>query len=174
MTQLMTPAGEALTGTPWTAYPRPQLKRDNYVNLNGTWEFTVTDSPALPERYDRTILVPFCPESRLSGIGQHFPEGSSLFYRRRFSLPEAQGRVLLHCGAVDQVAEVYVNQIKVGTHEGGYEAFCFDITDALKDENELVIRATDDLRPHIFPYGKQVKDGAPAVASEDLSQLYGY
>ena len=157
MTQLMTPAGESLSGTPWTAYPRPQLKRENYVNLNGTWEFTVTDSQALPESYDRSIFVPFCPESQLSGIGQHFPEGSSLFYRRTFSLPEdVQGRVLLHCGAVDQVAEVYVNQIKMGTHEGGYEAFCFDITDALKAENELVIRAADDLRPHVFPYGKQV------------------
>ena len=73
MTDLMTPAGEALTSTPWQAYPRPQLKRENYVNLNGTWDFTVTDSAALPNGYDRTILVPFCPESKLSGIGQHFP-----------------------------------------------------------------------------------------------------
>ena len=157
MAQLTTAAGEALSGTPWTGYPRPQLKRDHYVNLNGTWDFTVTRSPELPEAYDRQILVPFCPESRLSGIGRHFPEGSSLFYRRTFSLPpEAKGRVLLHIGAADQIADIYVNRFEVGSHAGGYEAFCFDITDALKGENELVIRVTDDLTTHIFPYGKQV------------------
>ena len=155
---LTTFAGEQLQGTPWQEYPRPQLRRKSYVNLNGLWDFTVNESPMPPEVYGRKILVPFCPESKLSGIGRHFPEGSGLWYRRTLTLPEdfSQGRMLLHIGAADQVAEIYVNRTKIGTHRGGYEAFCFDITDALQDENELVIRVTDDLSDHIFPYGKQV------------------
>ena len=157
LADLTTPAGERLSGTPWQEYPRPQLKRDNYVNLNGYWDFTVNESPAPPQVYGRKILVPFCPESKLSGIGRHFPEGSGLWYRRSFTLPEdATGRVLLHIGAADQVAEVYVNRTKIGIHFGGYEAFCFDITDALQPENTLEIRVTDDLESHVFPYGKQV------------------
>ncbi len=156
--RLTTKQAEVLTGTPWLAYPRPQMRRGSYCNLNGSWEFTVTTGQALPRHYDRTIQVPFCPESSLSGIGQHFDEGAYLFYRRQLVLPEGfqQDRVLLHIGAADQVAEVYVNQQKVCTHVGGYESFTVDITDTLRDTNELVIRVTDDLRSHVLPYGKQV------------------
>ena len=71
-TNLMTAQGEALTGTPWDIYPRPQLKRNNYVNLNGDWDFAVSADSALPGDFDRTIRVPFCPESALSGIEAHF------------------------------------------------------------------------------------------------------
>ena len=84
--KLTTAQGEALTGTPWQVYPRPQLKRESYVNLNGYWDFTASPEPALPQTYDRKIQVPFCPESQLSGIGQHFPEGHSLFYRKNLGL----------------------------------------------------------------------------------------
>ena len=156
--KLTTRQAETLTGTPWLAYPRPQMRRSSYYNLNGSWDFTVTREQALPRHYDRTIQVPFCPESSLSGIGQHFDEGAYLCYRRQLVLPEGfqQNRVLLHIGAADQAAEVYVNQKRVCTHVGGYEAFTADITDALKDTNELVIRVTDDLRSHVLPYGKQV------------------
>ena len=154
---LITPQGENLKNPPWQAYPRPQMKRDNYVNLNGVWDFFVSDSPALPGSYDQTILVPFCPESSLSGVKKHFPEGSFLFYRRQLDLvPQPGLRVLLHVGAADQIAEVYVNQKKIGTHIGGYESFCIDITDALAESNELVIRVRDDLRNQAMPYGKQV------------------
>ena len=158
LAKLVTTQGENLSGAPWQCYPRPQLMRDSYVNLNGEWDFTVSESSQLPDAYDRKILVPFCPESRLSGIGQHFPDGSSLFYRRTFSLPAGflKDRVLLHIGAADQIAEVYVNQKLIGSHVGGYEAFSFDITDALAEKNELVIRVVDDLRSHVLPYGKQV------------------
>jgi len=158
LVNLRTPEAERMPQVPWQVYPRPQLKRESYVNLNGSWDFTVTPDATLPERYDYTILVPFCPESQLSGIGKHFPEGHSLFYRREFPLPENAGnnRVLLHIGAADQVAEVYVNQKSVGTHVGGYEAITFDITDYLEASNELVIRVTDDLRSQVLPYGKQV------------------
>ena len=157
---LMTREGENLTGTPWTVYPRPQMKRESYLNLNGQWDFaSVAGAAMLPVDYDRTILVPFCPESRLSGIGEHFPEGQPLYYRRKFTLPEGfnRGRVLLHIGAADQVADVFVNGKEAGHHEGGYEAFSFDITDFLKEgENALEVICKDDLNNQSYPYGKQV------------------
>ena len=149
---LYTARGEALTGTPWERYPRPQLRRDSYVNLNGDWELTVEGQEA-----PFTIRLPFCPESPLSGVNRHFPEGSTLTYRRSFSLPEgfSKEKVLLHIGAADQIAEVYVNQKPVGRHEGGYTAFTLDITDALAEQNLIEIRCTDDLRNRSMPYGKQ-------------------
>ena len=159
---LQTRQGEALLRggeTPWTVYPRPQMKRDSYLNLNGQWEFASYGGPVVtPIHCDQKILVPFCPESQLSGIKEHFPEGHNLFYRRTFTLPKGfnRGRVLLHIGAADQKAEVYVNQKAIGTHTGGYEAMTFDITDALLDENVLEICCRDDLNDKAQPYGKQV------------------
>ncbi len=152
--QLTTVQGEKLlqtNETPWTIYPRPQMRRDSYVNLNGTWELSVED-----EIYE--IRVPFCPESLLSGVQKHFSEGARLKYRRKFTLPEGfnRGRVLLHIGAADQKAEIYVNQTHLATHIGGYDSFTVDITSALQAENELVILCTDDLRDQSQPYGKQV------------------
>ena len=151
LAKLTTLRGESLSGTPWQAYPCPQLKRNSYVNLNGTWHLTA-------EGYDGPITVPFCPESQLSGVGKHFPDGTTLHYRRSFVLPEDfnRGRVLLHFGAADQIAEIYVNQKLLGSHTGGYESFCFDITDALEAENALEVRVIDDLRDNTLPYGKQV------------------
>ena len=154
--KLTTPEGENLRGTPWTVYPRPQMKRDSYLNLNGEWDFAVSERE--PASYAQTILVPFCPESELSTVGVHFPEGMPLWYHRRVVLPEGfhRGRVLLHIGAADQSTEVYVNGTCVGSHEGGYDAFSFDITDSLQDENAIVICCKDDLRNQSYPYGKQV------------------
>ena len=152
--ELTTARGEALTGTPWTVYPRPQMKRDSWLNLNGIWDFSEDDLQTVC-----AIRVPFCPESALSGVQKHFPEGTILTYRRRFNLPEDfnRGRVLLHMGAVDQHAMVYVNQRLLTQHDGGYEAFAVDITDALQQENELKILCWDDLNDLRQPYGKQVK-----------------
>ena len=152
---LYTEAGAAVSDTPWEHYPRPQLRRDSYVNLNGRWDFAVSQGPA--PVYDRKILVPFCPESPLSGIHEHFPEGAALCYRRTFTLPEGfrKDRVLLHIGAADQVLKCYVNGKSVGSHAGGYEAMAFDITDALEQTNVLELRCTDNLYFHDFPYGKQ-------------------
>ena len=151
---LYTPEGEALQGTPWQVYPRPQLRRNSYVNLNGIWDFAASESKDVPA-FDKQILVPFCPESLLSGLKMDVKPGSYLFYRRRFSTERQAGRLLLHVGAADQIADIYVNQTHVCHHEGGYESFCCDITDARKEENELVIRCLDDLRDQSFPYGKQ-------------------
>ena len=152
--ELLTPWGENLSDKPWQVYPRPRMKRDSYVNLNGIWDFAVSDTE--PTAFDRTIRVPFCTESALSGVKEHFPEGSGLWYRRRFALPEGfnRGRVLLHIGAADQELKCYVNRMEVGTHRG-ITAMTFDITDALQDTNELLIRVTDDLRDLSCPYGKQ-------------------
>ena len=156
---LTTAQGETLAGTPWEAYPRPQMKRDTWQNLNGIWGFAVSREKSLPESYDRTILVPFAPESQLSGIGEHFPEGSFLCYRREFAADTAKkGRFLLHFGAVSQYAEIYVNQSLMGTHQGGYETFSLDITDYLRENNELVVRVKSDLDDPTMPYGKNVKN----------------
>ena len=156
MKKLMTIQGENLTGQPWTAYPRPQMRRESYVNLNGRWELAVTPDKKRPQTYDREILVPFCTESTLSGVEEHFPDGYYLWYRRSFQHPEGQGRVLLHVGAADQIAKCYVNQKEVGFHIGGYTSMTFDITDALQDSNVLELRILDDLRTPTLPYGKQV------------------
>ena len=150
LAKLTTTQGQTLDEFPWQVYPRPQLKRESYLNLNGTWELDA-------DGYKGAIIVPFCPESQLSGVEKHFPDGSTFAYRRSFTLPKDfnRGHVLLHFGAVDQIAEIYVNQIFIGSHVGGYESFCFDITDTLKEENTLEVRVIDDLRDHILPYGKQ-------------------
>ncbi len=156
--ELYTAQGQRMAGVPWQVYPRPQMKRENWVNLNGQWEFTVSGNPGLPEHYGETILVPFCPESLLSGVHEHFPEDSYLFYRRNFHLSQLfeDRRVLLHFGAVDQCAQVFVNNQMAGGHVGGYEAFTIDITRYLKaGENTLTVQVTDDLRSKVLPYGKQ-------------------
>ncbi len=154
---LYTPQGETLSGQPWQEYPRPQMQRESYVNLNGYWDFAVSETEQFPKAYDRKILVPFCPESLLSGLKMEIKPGTYLFYRKNWTLPKDfnQGRVLLHIGAADQIADIYVNQTDVLHHVGGYHSFTADITDALEEENELVIRVLDDLRSTVLPYGKQ-------------------
>ena len=157
---LFTAAGEALPAQPWPDYPRPRLRRESFLNLNGLWQFAVSESGEAPAKYDREILVPFCPESDLSGVGEHFAEGSFLFYRRHFSLPDGfnAGRVLLHADGADQTLDCFLNGRHLGSHTGGYEAAEFELTGGLlPGENELVLRVTDDLRGHTLPYGKQVE-----------------
>ena len=151
MVDLMTVEGESLQGTPWQVYPRPQMRRDSFLNLNGEWELAVGDG-----EFDKKILVPFCPESQLSGLKEHFDHNQPLRYRRTFSVPGGfnRARVVLHFGAVDSYAEVLVNGKSVMEHTGGYEAFSVDITEQLKEENELVV-VTMDAMYNIAPYGKQ-------------------
>ncbi len=138
---------------PWNEYPRPQLRRDSFFCLNGEWEFAVGE-----EKYDRTIQVPFCPECVLSGIGAVFPEEQTRYYRRTFTLPDGfqNDRVLLHFGAVDTVARVTLNGAFLGEHAGGYDAFSFDVTDALQVENTLVVAVEERLDGE-YPYGKQTR-----------------
>ena len=145
-------------------YPRPQLVRKDWLCLNGEWEFEI-DNACVGEwkKYwerpslDGKITVPYCPESDLSGVG-HKDFMNCVWYRKAITLPESfQGkRTVLHFGAVDYLATVYVNGKKVGTHMGGYTPFAFDITDALTDgENVIMLSAFDDLRSNKQPSGKQ-------------------
>lgn len=142
-----------------TEYPRPQMRRDSYLNLNGRWEYAITDSDELPRRWDGTILVPFSPESALSGVGRSLQPGQTLWYRREVILPQgfipADGRLLLHFGAVDQEAAVYWNGRLLGRHMGGYNAFTLDATDALGPRNSLVVRVHDDTDASFHSRGKQ-------------------
>ena len=149
---------------PRPEYPRPQFVRAGWMNLNGTWQFEIDHGDSGRKRglvekepLDGSILVPFCPESALSGVGnKDFMR--AVWYRRTVTLPEeAKGkRVLLHFGAVDYAAEVWVNGRSVGTHKGGYTPFVFDVTDALiEGENAIVVCAQDDTRSGHQPSGKQ-------------------
>ena len=157
---LMTPWGEHLDeNCILTEYPRPQMRRNSYLNLNGRWEYAITDSDESPRRWDGTILVPFSPESALSGVGRSLQPGQTLWYRREVILPQgfipAEGRLLLHFGAVDQEAAVYWNGRLLGRHMGGYNAFTLDATDALGPRNSLVVRVHDDTDASFHSRGKQ-------------------
>lgn len=139
-------------------YPRPQLRRESYINLNGYWDFSmegVTREPSYGER----ILVPFSPECELSGIGRSKQPGERLYYRRSFILPEGflQDRLLLHFGAVDCKAAVYVNGKEAGEHQGGYWPFCLDITELYQGgENRLEVWVEDEAAEnYLYAYGKQ-------------------
>ncbi len=137
---------------PWNVYPRPQMKRDSFLCLNGRWKFSVNGVDG------GTILVPYPPESRLSGALSVKP-GDALRYERDFSLPAGfcRDRVLLHFGAVDQFCVVYLNGQYLGSHTGGYLPFSFDITEFLAESNHLRVECLDDLN-HDYPYGKQRAD----------------
>ena len=140
----------------WNVYPRPRMKRDSFLCLNGTWDFSVCPPEDTPQ-YRETIQVPFCPQSRLSGIGRTIPQSSLCHYRRHFTLPEefVKEKVLLHFGAVDQQAAVTLNGHLLGTHTGGYLPFSFDITPWLQAENVLTVAVSDHLDDAVLPYGKQ-------------------
>jgi hypothetical protein len=140
-------------------YPRPQMARKEWLNLNGLWEYAVQPrADARPEAYQGRILVPFPIESALSGVMKRVDEKSRLWYRRSFSVPAgwAGQRVLLHFGAVDWEATVSVNGKELGTHRGGYDEFSFDLTEALKPEGaqELVVAVWDPTEAG-QPRGKQ-------------------
>ena len=138
-------------------YPRPQLQRDSYLNLNGVWRYAITASAAPPETWDGDILVPFSPECVLSGVERVLAPGEYLWYSRSFTLPEgfSRGRVLLNFGAVDQTATVYLNGQELLTHVGGYLPFTVELTAALAAENQLAVRVRDDTDEDWHTRGKQ-------------------
>jgi beta-galactosidase/beta-glucuronidase len=141
-------------------YPRPQLVRNDWQNLNGTWNFiTTTKDAPQPTEFTGKILVPFPYESWLSGINKMIGPDQRMWYRREFTVPEAWSgkRILLHFGAVSYDAAVYLNGKQVGTHQGDYDGFSIDITDALKASapQELVVSAWNPVQTGTQPNGKQ-------------------
>ena len=141
-------------------YPRPIMERSDWKNLNGLWKYAITPkgTPA-PAAYQGDILVPFAVESSLSGVGKMINEKEELWYQRTFDVPSAwRGKqILLHFGAVDWKAEVWVNDVKVGEHTGGFTPFYFDITSVLnKGNNDLVVKVWDPSDRGEQPRGKQI------------------
>ncbi len=160
--ELITTWGSAVSAeNAWTEYPRPQLVRDAWRNLNGHWEYAITpaEQTEVPSTWAGKILVPFCLESRLSGVQRRLDASEALWYRRvvRGARRDAR-RTLLNFEAVDYSCEVFVNRRSVGTHRGGNTPFAFEITDAWRDgDNEIIVRVEDDTEAWQLR-GKQVLD----------------
>jgi len=155
--------------TPWTSqvnpshalpeYPRPQMVRKAWTNLNGLWEYAIRPQGTQVKDWDGHILVPFPLESALSGVKKSLSPDQLLWYRRTFTAPNLKGKhLLLHFGAVDWRTDVWVNGKSIGRHEGGYDPFTFDITSALKSkgDEELVLAVWDPTDSGSQPRGKQV------------------
>ena len=148
---------------PRPEYPRPQFIRDNWLNLNGLWQFEIDNSRSGEARglqneniaLNSKIIVPFCPESSLSSVGNtDFMNG--VWYKKKFNLENTNDKTVLHFGAVDYKCKAFINGTFVGEHKGGYVSFSFDITSAVKEgENEITVYAEDDTRNPLIPSGKQ-------------------
>ncbi len=158
--QLITRWGRELDpGNVLTEYPRPQLRREKYMILNGYWEYAITKEERKPDRFDGKILVPFSPESILSGVNRQLKPDEFLWYQR--SLPVEHKlpgkRLLLHFGAVDQSCEIYINDQKIAEHNGGYLPFTVDITrDIEAGENLLTLKVVDVSDTSYHSRGKQM------------------
>lgn len=165
------PAGDKLK-TEWASeldtenilpeYPRPIMKREQWKNLNGLWDYSITDKNSAPSKInDGKILVPFAVESSLSGVMKRVEPSQVLWYKRNFTIPtEWDGqRISLNFGAVDWKADVWINDIKIGSHTGGYAPFSFDITPFLtKGEQKISVKVWDPTNEGPQPRGKQVRE----------------
>lgn len=156
-------AEEVRPDTVHPEYPRPQMKREEWKNLNGMWEYAIRPAEEkAPEQYDGFILVPFPVESALSGVKKPVGKENRLWYRHTFTVPKewSDKRLLLNFEAVDWETTVWINGHQMGTHRGGYDPFAFDITDALKNrgKQEIVLSVWDPINEGTQPRGKQVRD----------------
>ena len=147
----------------WPEYPRPQMvRKDNWINLNGLWRYGISAKDKEPESRDGEILVPFCIESSLSGVGKRVNPDQALWYQRSFKKPDLKGgRLLLHFGAVDWHCKVMLNEsMQVGEHKGGFDPFTFDITDALNDgdRQQIDVWVWDPTDAGSQPVGKQIRN----------------
>ena len=142
---------------PLSEYPRPQLKRDSYICLNGLWDYAIKQDDSIPEKYDGKILVPFSPETELSDVNRFVSPKDWLFYHVEFELEPnfIKDKVIIHFTAVDQIADVYINGKHLGQHIGGYLPFEFDIKPYLQKTNHLVVRVKDYTDESYHSRGKQ-------------------
>jgi len=160
ISEMLTDWGSEVTADhAWTEYPRPQMRRESWTNLNGHWDYAVTgeDQRQMPTQWDGQILVPFALESKLGGVQRLLHDDEALWYRRTFTAaPASDQRILLHFEAVDYRCEVWINGKSVGTHQGGNTPFAFEISsDVTGGENTLVVRLEDDTEGYQL-HGKQV------------------
>jgi hypothetical protein len=144
----------------WQEYPRPQLERKDWLNLNGLWSYSIRYTDDLkPEKHDGKILVPFSVESSLSGVMKPLSENQILWYEKEFEIPKdwKNKTILLHFGAVDWKCELFINDNSIGEHSGGYTPFYFDITDKLKNgKNLITLKVYDPTDRSYQPRGKQI------------------
>lgn len=156
---MLTEFGEKIDkNCPLAEYPRPQFVRNSYINLNGCWKCEFSKSSELPSDFKTDITVPFSPETPLSGVGRVLEPTEYLHYEKRFDIPSNfnKGRVFIHFGAVDQIADVYLNGVHIGSHSGGYTPFSFEITDNIKEgENRLNVTVRDFSDTKQYSRGKQ-------------------
>ena len=157
MEKLYTRWGKKLDrNCPLNDYPRPQLRRDSFINLNGVWDCAIYPKHKVFAGYQSDIVVPFSPETLLSGVHRAVTPDDALYYRRRFEYRKSDKRLLLHFGAVDYECMVCLNGEVLGRHTGGYTPFTFDITETVKDgTNELTLRVTDPSETGSQASGKQ-------------------
>ena len=142
---------------PLIEYPRPQLVRSSYLCLNGEWEYAIRKDKQVPDTFDGKIMVPFSPETEISGVNKTLHPKERLYYRLKFTLDKnfIKDKVILHFTAVDQIADVYLNDAHLGLHVGGYLPFEFDITPFLEKENVLLVKVRDMTDTSFFSRGKQ-------------------
>lgn len=155
---LMTKWGEDLNkNCPLSEYPRPQFKRDSYLNLNGIWQCEFCESEEIPSKFSYDIVVPFSPETPLSGVNRMLKSNEYLIYNKIFDLPDDfnKGKVFVHFGAVDQIAKVYLNGKFVGVHHGGYTPFSFEVSHFIQEHNTLNVVVRDLTEKNEYSRGKQ-------------------